>query len=123
MKRLKGLIGVAVALVALPLATSGCTQGSAQGSECRTAFDQLSEIDQLEGMFVVVSEALAGTLNHCADIAEWEAELQQHPESVGADKVDSSDLHTYLAGSCSLLADSGEGNSLCDEGRREGLFK
>lgn len=123
MKRRKSLIGVGLVLAALPLATSGCTQNDAQGSECAAAFDQLPELDQMNGMFVVVSDALAGTLNHCSDIAEWEAELQEHPGSVGADKVDPGDLHAYLTGSCNLLPDSGEGNSLCDEGRREGLFK
>lgn len=117
-------IGLALLILVLPSTLIGCSQqGGGEVSACKTAFDQLPAIDPVEGMYVVVSEGLAGTLSHCADIPEWESELVAHPGAVGTKDVERSDLNAYLAGACSLLPESGEGTELCDQGRSQGLFK
>lgn len=118
-----GKNGTAVLVaIAVLIGTLGCTSIPSNQTGCSVAFQSLPDLEPVEGMYVVVSEQLAGTLSRCSDVAEWKDELRRNPAVVGVQEIDESVIHAYLAGACGLLPEKGEGNKLCEEARALGYF-
>lgn len=118
---------VGTALI-LPLAVllSGCTPranstSALDSSECAQAFDKLKPVEAT-GMFILVSDKVAETLNHCGSAAEWNGALMTHPTVVGAESVPVEELNEYLASACGFLPDDGAENSVCIEARASGFI-
>ncbi len=119
------IVGTAV-LLPLAVLLSGCTPGASStwaldSSECAQAFDKLQPVEAT-GMFILVSDKVAETLNHCGSVAEWNSALMAHPTVVGAESVAAEKLNEYLSSACGFLPEDGAKNSACVEARASGFI-
>jgi hypothetical protein len=97
------------------LAMSNCAAPSAE-HDCGGAFAELTPIDPVDGLFLLIDSEFAETVDHCATIEDWAAELQARPEVVGAEQISGDEAAEYLGQACALRRSmSNEMSAICAE--------
>lgn len=118
---------VAATAVALLLALTACSAPTASepppsASSCETAIAALPPIEEVDGLFVLVSSDLAQTLDSCSTYSEWMLALQRTPSAVGAEEISDELAADYLAGVCDLRPTMlGEAGPQCDAAAADGV--
>lgn len=118
---------VAATAATLLLALTACSAPTASEpppstSSCDAALAALPPIDEVDGLFVLVSSELAQTLDSCSTYSEWMLALQRTPSAVGAEEISDELVTEYLASACTLRRPViGEAGPLCDAATADGV--
>lgn len=89
---------------------------------CEDAVVSVPDIEQLEGLDLIVSLDFARTLASCATSAEWMTAVRANPESVGAPNLSESDATTYLVAACQLPHNEVVESPACRDAEELGIF-
>lgn len=90
-------------------------------SECATVVGAVAPIPSQPGMFFLVSQDLAHSLEACASVAEWEGALIAHPEVISAESVSAEEAQQYLLNACGYDGDGARPSQPCVEAKAAGL--
>jgi hypothetical protein len=119
---------VAATAAALLLALTACSAPTASeqppsASSCDAALVALPPIEEVDGLFVLVSSELAQTLDSCSTYTEWMLALQRTPSAVGAEEISDELALEYLASACTLRRTVlGEAGPQCEAAAADGVI-